>query len=55
MRIRLNDGSFLRCEVEWPPCGLFIGKPLRVTYYHGDTVISLEGARYLSERYGGAG
>jgi hypothetical protein len=51
--IRLADGSALTAEAEWAdPEPLFLPKPVRVTYKHDGTEISLEGVRHLVQTIG---
>lgn len=51
--IELKDGTVIRCEAEWDDGSPWLaGAPVRVTYYHGDTMISLEGLKYLRKTIG---
>lgn len=48
--IKLKDGTRLRCEVEWDDDGgLWFTGATRITYFHGGTMISLEGARHIAK------
>lgn len=50
----LKDGSTISCEVEFEENSRspWLGQPLRVTYYHGNTEVSLEGMKHLRKTIG---